>query len=291
MRLTGSSVLKGILTTTITVLVIHLGPAPSEAAPKADLWSRWLGHREGSTLRVDHSRWGGFLSRYLTEGKDGVNRVAYGAVTPEDRGKLNEYLTELAGTPVRRLNRKEQLAYWINFYNALTLKVVLDHYPVKSIMKINISPGWFSRGPWGKKLTVVEGERISLDDIEHRILRPIWLDPRIHYAVHCASLGCPNLAPVPYTADTVDTMLSDGARKYVNHPRGASVTEEGLVVSSIYTWFKENFGGTDRGVIAHLKKFASPALASKLEGVTGIYDDRYDWRLNDSKFLARPQVS
>lgn len=254
-----------------------------DAAPKARLWKRWLAHQEGSTIRVDHSPWGQFLSTYLSSHEDGVNRVAYGAVTPGDKKALESYIAVLEAAPVSRLNREEQLAYWINLYNALTVKVVLDLYPVKSIRDINISPGWFSRGPWGKKLSTVEGEHLSLDDIEHRILRPIWRDPRIHYAANCASLGCPNLAPVPYTADTADAMLTANARNFVNHPRGVSVTEKGLIVSSIYKWFKEDFGGTDRGVIEHLRTYASPELSERLAGVARIYDDQYDWRLNGAK--------
>ena len=85
--------------------------------------------------------------------------------------------------------------------------MVLEHYPVKSIRDIDISPGFFASGPWGAKLATVEGEKISLDEIEHRILRPIWKDPRIHYAVNCASLGCPNLQAVP--AMIANRMIAD----------------------------------------------------------------------------------
>ncbi len=179
------------------------------------------------------------------------------------------------------MNRSEQFAYWINLYNALTVKVVMDHYPVKSIRKINISPGWFSWGPWGKKLAIVEGERVSLDDIEHRILRPIWRDPMVHYAVNCASLGCPNLASVPYTAENAERLLDEGARNYINNRRGVSVSERGLIVSSIYRWFIEDFGGTDQSVIEHLKKYAAPDLAARLEGRVRIDGGHYDWTLND----------
>ena len=105
-------------------------------------------------------------------------------------------------------SRDEQLAYWINLYNALTVKVILDHYPVKSILDIDISPGWFSIGPWGKKLVAVEGVEISLDDIEHRILRPIWRDPRIHYALNCAAVGCPNLLREAFTGATAEVLLA-----------------------------------------------------------------------------------
>ncbi len=259
------------------------------AAPKADLWPRWRAHDAESKIRVNHTAWAGFLKKYLSKSPDGINRLAYEAVTSAGRGRLRGYIARLTATPVSRLRRAEQLAYWVNLYNALTVKVVLDHYPVNTILGISISPGWFSFGPWDKKLLTVEGEKLSLNDIEHRILRPIWRDPRIHYAVSCASLGCPNLAPVPYTAQSAGAMLDEGARAYVNHPRGARFNSWGLIVSSVYHWYKEDFGGTDAGVIAHLKKFASPPLAERLEKVREIYDHEYDWDLNLDPSRAAPE--
>jgi hypothetical protein len=257
------------------------------AAPKAELWPRWQAHDPASLAVIDHGAWGAFLERYLVEGDDGVNRVAYAEVTAADRAALNAYLAGLAAVPVSAQNRAEQMAYWINLYNALTLQVVLDHYPVDSIRDINISPGLFSglfnRGPWGKKLIEVEGEALSLDDIEHRILRPIWADPRVHYAVNCASIGCPDLQPEPYRGATIDAQLDAAARDYVNDPRGVAVTDGELIVSSIYEWFKADFGGDDRGVIEHLQRYAAPALAASLERFPAIDDDRYDWRLNDAR--------
>lgn len=257
--------------------------AASAAAPKANLWERWTTHDPASTRSVDHSGWGAFLRRYLRKGPDGVNRVAYGEVDEKNRKLLRKYIEDLSDFPVRRLNRKEQLAFWINLYNAVTVELILDHYPLESILELNISPGWFTVGPWGKKLVSVEGEKMSLDDIEHRVLRPIWRDPRIHYAVNCASYGCPNLAAVPFTAESADALLEAGARAYVNHPRGALVEDGELTVSSIYHWYKVDFGGTDAGVIAHLKKYAAPPLAAKLKGIRRIDDHEYDWKLNDAR--------
>jgi hypothetical protein len=163
------------------------------------------------------------------------------------------------------------------------VKTVLEAYPVKSIRDIKISPGLFASGPWGKKLAKIEGEPVSLDDIEHRILRPIWKDPRTHYAVNCASIGCPNLPRDAFTRANMEALLEAGAKAYVNHPRGAKVSGGKLVVSSIYVWFKEDFGGNDAGVIAHLKRYANAELAKALEGVSVIASDDYDWALNEAK--------
>ena len=251
------------------------------AAPKAELWERWSASGRGAS--VDHAEWDAFLQRNVKESKDGINRVAYGSVSGADRKALAAYVEKLEAVKVTKLPRAEQRAYWTNLYNATTVKVVLDHYPTESITKINISPGLFAKGPWKKKLLTIEGEEVSLDDIEHRILRPIWKDPRTHYSVNCASLGCPNLLPHAFTAATLETMLDEAARAYVNHPRGARVDDGKLTVSSIYVWFQGDFGGNDSGVIAHLKKFADAPLAKQLKGIERIANDEYDWALNGAK--------
>ncbi len=255
--------------------------APASAAPKAELWPRWQAHDPGATLSIAHREWDQLLKAYVMPGSDGVNRFGYGRISDADRARLAAYIDRLAAIPISRFARSEQLPFWINLYNALTVKVVLDHYPVKSIREIRLSPGLFAIGPWGRKLVQVEGEALSLDDIEHRILRPIWRDPRLHYAVNCASLGCPNLPPDAFTAENVERLLEAGARAYVNHPRGARLEGGRLIVSSIYVWFEEDFGDTSKGVISHLRRYASPVLADALDGVSRIADDGYDWALND----------
>lgn len=266
----------------LLVLALILLPGPAGAAPKAELWERWTARDPSSTRIIDHSIWARFLSQYLVASPDGINRLRYGAVKFEDGGLLRVYLDDLQRCEVSKLNGAEQRAYWINLYNAQTVKLVLDRYPVTSIMAIAISPGFFTKGPWGAKILKVEDETLSLDDIEHRILRPIWKDPRTHYALNCASLGCPNLAPEPYTAARMEAMLEAGARAYVNHSRGARVDQGRLQVSSIYAWFVADFGGTDRGVIEHLRRHAEPPLTAQLKGIDKIDGDTYDWLLNDA---------
>lgn len=261
---------------------LGLAAGAAHAAPKPDLWERWTAHDPAATARVDHSAWDAFLDRFRVAGADGIARLRYGAVDAEAKAALGAYIAMLEATPVSSLARPEQMAYWFNFYNALTVRVILDHYPVDTIRDIDISPGLFANGPWGAKLVEVEGERLSLDDIEHRILRPIWSDPRIHYGVNCAALGCPNLPPRAFTADTTDALLDAGAAAFVNHPRGVWFEGDRLHVSSIYAWFDEDFGASDDGVIAHLMNHAEPALKDRLARARRIADDAYDWDLNDA---------
>jgi hypothetical protein len=272
-----------ILAALFSFLLALPAPTLTLAAPKAELWSDWQAHDPESSLQVDHTPWDAFLATYLSLGPIGVNRLAYAAVTNKDKAALDAYIKELAATPVSRLSKEEQLPYWINLYNALTVQVVLDHFPVASITDIDISPGLFSFGPWDKKLLRIEGREVSLNDIEHRILRPIWKDPRLHYAVNCASLGCPNLREKAFTRENTEEMLDLGAWEYVNHPRGVAVKKGKLVVSSIYHWFKEDFGGTGQGVVDHLRRHASPQWQDRLEKFDGYDDHHYDWTINEAE--------
>lgn len=254
------------------------------AAPSAELVSpHWLANDPASTRRVDHAAWNRFLAAYLVPGADGVNRLAYARAQRSGRAMLDGYLAALEAVPVSRLNRAEQRAYWINLYNAATTRIVLDHYPIKSIRDISLGPGVFDFGPWSAKAVQVEGERLSLDDIEHGILRPIWRDPRLHYALNCAALSCPSLQPVAFTAANTDQLLEAAARAYVNDPRGVRIANGRLVVSSIYNWYRADFGPDEAAVMAHLRHYAAPALAARLARFRAPDDYAYDWRLIDAR--------
>ena len=231
-------------------------------------------------VELVHDDWSRILSAYIVE-QNGVNLFSYAGVTAEDRARLGGYIDYLASQKVSSLTGAQQFAFWTNLYNAITVAVILDHYPIDSIR--DISSGLLKRGPWKKKLVVVDDRELSLDDIEHEILRPIFKDNRVHYAVNCASIGCPNLQPVAYTGETLDSMLDHAAHQYINHERGARIEGGRLVVSSIYKWYTEDFGKDDRGVIDHLLTFADPDLAMQLETVSRISDYRYDWNLNEPR--------
>lgn len=264
----------------LLVLAAAVPVGRAEAGPASHPWIYWQANDPSATAVIDHAVWSELLARYRVIGDDGIVRFAYGRVSAADRERLAAYVDRLAALPITRYPRAEQFAYWVNLYNALTIRVVLEHYPVDSIRDISLSPGMFSRGPWQAKLLQIEGQWVSLDDIEHRILRPLWRDPRIHYVVNCASLGCPNLPAEALTPASSERLLESGAETFINHPRGAHVDDWGLIVSSIYVWFIADFGGTDAGVIEHLRRYARPSLAAALEGVDRIAADAYDWTLN-----------
>jgi hypothetical protein len=252
----------------------------AQTAITAQLWARWQKHDPASAQRIDHSMWDRLLKQYVVSHPSGINRVRYQDIRVEDQKLLKNYLQTLQGLPISSYNRKEQQAYWINLHNAFTVDLVLSRFPVASIRDINISPGLLARGPWGAKLVSVEGEKLSLDDIEHRILRPIWQEERIHYAVNFASLGSPNLQPAAYTGENTEALLDKGAKEFINHERGVALTGGKLKVSSIYIWFQDDFGGGAEGLMEHWLNFANPALAGALEKYQGGLSHDYDWRLN-----------
>jgi len=268
--------------TSIAALLLAVGLVISNAASgqNAERIPMWDASDEGNTARIDHSPWQRILDAYLIANHpSGINRFDYGALkaNSDDRAMLSGYLKSLSEIDPRRYARGEQMAYWINLYNALTVYVIVPRFPIDSIR--DVKSGLIDFGPWNLELFPLQGEKLTLNQIEHGILRPIWQDPRIHYAVNCASHGCPNLAANAYQAETLEQMLEAGAREYVNHPRGARIVDDELIVSSIYDWYKVDFGDTDEGVIAHLSEYAEPELKAQLAEFDD-FDDDYDWRLN-----------
>lgn len=256
-------------------------PHYAGAAPASKPWPRWEAHDASSAAVVDHGAWERFLARYLLPAAGGQpTLLLYAGVSAADKEALDGYIRMLEGTRVSSLNRREQAAYWINLYNALTVRLIVERYPVASIRDIRLG-GLFSGGPWDAVLARVEGDDLSLNDIEHRILRPIWNDPRIHYAVNCASLGCPSLQSRAYSGANLESLLDKGAREYINSPRGVSLEGGRLTLSSIYNWFAEDFGGGRAGLFAHLSRYAEPALATALRAYAGKIYYEYDWKLNE----------
>lgn len=266
------------------VLAVGLFMAPAaRAAEPAELLRKAA---IGSPATVDHSVWDRLLKQYVQTGADGITRVDYAPFKARGHSPLKQYIRDLEATDLAGFDRPEQFALLANLYNAKTVDIVLDHYPVASIKDISLGGTLFASltgGPWKAKVLRLEGVEFSLDDIEHGILRAVFKDPRVHYAVNCASIGCPNLQPEAFTGARLSQQLDAAAKAYVNHPRGAAVAEGHLVISSIYNWFKADFGGSDEGVMRHLKAYAAPPLLDQLKSVRSVSGYAYDWHLNDIK--------
>lgn len=244
----------------------------------------WTRHDQHSTNSVNNEDWKTFLDRYVKPSSTNINLLDYKNVSQSDRTLLINYIHLLRNTNPLKLNKSEQMAYWINLYNALTVKLILENYPTSSIKKLG--KGFFSFGPWDDDVIKINGQVLSLNNIEHDILRPIFKDKRIHYAVNCASIGCPNLSSTPYSGSELSQQLETAACEYTNHPRAVAVKGEELHLSSIYKWYAEDFG-SEKDLLNHILDCAQPKLKSKLQqwmknGSDDIEYD-YDWSLNEYK--------
>jgi hypothetical protein len=269
------------VTTGLSLPLMGFSTAESLFAPKANALPGWDAFTKGSIRRVDHSPWSDLLAKHVRLDSAGIARVDYGGFSGADKAALARYIDSLGKTDLVALDKPEQYALWINLYNAAVVNTVLSAYPLKSVQEIDTSSGLFSSGPWKAKAVSVRGKALSLDDIEHGIIRPHWKDARVHYALNCAAVGCPNLRAEAYDARRINVQLDEQARIYVNHSRGVTFDPSGgLVVSKIYAWFCDDFGGTDGAVIRHLQRYAAPELENRLGPIKGIADVRYDWALN-----------
>ncbi len=245
----------------------------SHAAPRSELWPMWQQSNERSTATINNQLWQGILDNYLI--MSGENTLFdYRRVSTQDKQRLKQYIKQLTSTDPRTLNKKEQFAYWVNLYNALTVDLILDNYPIKSIKNLG---GFFSSGPWDDDVAVVAGTPITLNDIEHRILRPIWKDPRIHYAVNCASLGCPNLNPRAYDAQNTERLLNQSAIEFLNSAKGVSIQGNTLYLSSIFDWYGSDFGSNEQEVLRAIDQYRTK---QKIANWSGKIKYQYDWALN-----------
>jgi len=189
------------------------------------------------------------------------------------------------------MSQREQMAFYINAYNAFTLKLIVDHYPLESIRKIPDVSGMAGNGQWKQDLWTLENKRVSLDTIEHNILRPMG-DPRIHFALVCAAKSCPDLARMAYTAVNLEAMLDVQGRKFNQHPKGLRTSLEKqffstrpvLKLSAIYKWFEADFMRVSDSLLDVVRPYAN-AQTQKFIDTHGKdlrieYMD-YDWNLND----------
>ncbi len=247
--------------------------------PNSEAWEQWRPAAEAEEVAVDHSLWGELLVRYVDDRHlSGVSRFDYAAVSDADAERLTRYIEQLEKVTVARLTPDQQQAYWINLYNALTVRLILENPEVESIRQIR--DGLFSIGPWNREVVTVAGTALTLNDIEHRILRPLYRDARVHFAVNCASIGCPDLQAVPFTASNLDALMDSAARSYLAHPRGLRIDDDTLHLSTIFKWFAEDFGDDREALLEWLAQYAPADMAASVRSWQGRIRYDYDWALN-----------
>jgi hypothetical protein len=233
-----------------------------------------LGESSPAGIPVDHTLFAELLGRYVKEGK-----VDY-AGFKRDEKKLDVYLRVLETTDTKRLVPVEQFAFYINAYNAWTLKLILSAYP--GVMSIWDLGGRFFDKPFQKKIVRLDGNTVSLDFVENDILRPRFKDERVHFAINCAAKSCPPLRPEPYRGEVLDQQLNEMAGAFVNDPNRNRIDGETLYVSKIFKWFSNDFKDDVPGFFM---KYATGSLKEKLitdkDRIRVKYLD-YDWSLNGS---------
>lgn len=262
-------------------ILLLLFTSTTGAAPKSDLWKVWDASDEESKLEVSHAQWSVFLAKYASniDPTTATRLVRYSAVSKEDHKDLKAYIAMLSDLDPISLTKAEQFAYWVNLYNAITVDLILDNYPVKSITKLG---GFFSFGPWDQDVVTISGKSITLNDIEHRILRPIWKDKRIHYAVNCASIGCPNLYGQAFDSSTLEHQLESAARTFINSAKGVQFKQGTLILSEIYNWYGVDFGNKE-SLKKHLLQYLENSRYEQLKSYSGDIEYQYNWDLNEQK--------
>ena len=224
-----------------------------------------------SKAKVDNSLYGELLNKYV---KDGV--VDYQGFKT-DEARLNQYLELLENIKVNSLSRDEQLAFYVNAYNAWTIKLILSAYPkIKSIKDL----GNIFRSPWEKEIVRINGRVLTLDDVEHEILRAQFKDSRVHFAINCASKSCPPLIAKPYEGSTLDRQLDSATRAFINDPKSNYLRDNKLYVSRIFKWFSEDFNDN---ILGFFLKYGEGDFKKELEAKKDklkIVYLSYDWSLN-----------
>jgi hypothetical protein len=222
---------------------------------------------------VDHSIYGGLLKANVIAG-----RVDYGGFK-RDETQLDAYLSLLAAVEPAALAEQEQMAFYINAYNAWTIKLILGAWPdLKSIKDL----GGFFTSPWEKPLVILEQGVVTLDNLEHDILRPRFKDPRVHFAINCASISCPPLLNVPYTGSRLDRQLDRVTTNFINDPGSNYLKDGTLYASKIFKWFGEDFNGN---LIGFFKRYARGELKKQLDSRSNDLNIKYlpyDWGLNSA---------
>jgi hypothetical protein len=249
---------------TIVAVALAIGAAASPGDARYDGYARLLA-RVVHGSRVDY--------RTLVASRVDLDAVAAAFDAPETRTS--------AEWP-----RAEQIAFWINAYNVFTLRAIADHYPIRG--------RWFSTAPrnsirqidgvWTSLTWRAAGRALTLDEIEHQILRPVFKEPRVHVAINCASVGCPPLNREPYVASRLEAQLDAAARRYFASPAGLQIAGDRLKVSSLLKWYGDDFGTPrDRAVLGVIERFGPPAAAAlAASGRATLEFLDYDWSLNDT---------
>lgn len=219
--------------------------------------------------QVSHSKWDALVQQHVSS--SGI--VDYKGFK-RDQAKLSAYLKELeSNVPKASWSKNESMAYWINAYNAYTVQLMVNKYPLKSITDLKFN----GKSAWDYKWIKIGTETLSLNDIEHIKLRKNYSDPRIHFAVNCASFSCPVLLNSAYKADKLSTQLETQAKVFINDPKRNQINTNGGKISKIFEWYKDDFTSNGKSIIDYINRYSK----TKIKPGSNISYLNYNWNLNE----------
>jgi hypothetical protein len=222
-----------------------------------------------SDAAVDHGPWSTLLMRYV----DAQGRVAYRDLQTKDQAAFDAYLTALAQAQPERMNEAEEKAFWINAYNAVIVRGILQGYSAESLLGRKRLFSWFTVRIAGKDRTP--------DEIEHQILRKKFADPRVHFTIVCASSSCPQLQREAYVPERLDVQLDDATRAFLRDPVRNRLAEQPVALSKIFEWFAADFVQQAGSVVAFVRRFVPEELRTHLPATDSeLRFLDYDWTLN-----------
>ena len=232
--------------------------------------------KSDNTTPPSNKLWTSILKKYVNE----EGWVNYKGII-KDKEQLQEYLDLLTNNPPQKnWSKDDKEAYWINAYNAFTVKLIIDHYPVKSIKDIGPKHQIpFVNTPWEKKFFKIGQRRYKLDRIEHHILRKQFGDPRVHFAIVCASRSCAKLRNEAYEGSRLNEQLNEQAKDFLTDKRKNKISAEKAELSSYFDWYKKDFKKKSGSIIVYINQY-SPIKMNKDVKITFL---DYNWDLNEQK--------
>jgi hypothetical protein len=255
--------------------------------------SQFANFDDTNTETISHGNWGRVLG-IMFEKKEDTNELVldYGRLSRQGRQVLKTYLASMQDIEISRFSRKEQLAYWLNLYNAASFSLVIEALDSLAIQASSPSHNPHRKptvrlkslltkddGPWHALLYSVEGTRVSLADVEHRIVQAHWKDPRILYGLACSAKGCPALLAQPFTSAQLDAQLAAAGQMFIGDSSNVSVKRGQLKPSSIYVWHT-NLLPDSQSILVHLRGMATDQLEASLAGVTKVKGESFSWKIN-----------
>lgn len=273
--------IRSIIARHLSIMLLITALNTAYAEPPAELIEFWDDFEEESGIQVKHAPWQEILDAYLNDQHpSGISRFDYDGVSDSDLEKLREYLSYLQRLDPRQFNKAEAKAYWINLYNAAVVELLVDASKSDTVNSIReLRSGVFAAGPWRRKIFNVTLQDMTLDDIQHGVIRPIWRDHRTHYVLTKGSLGGANMPKTAFNKDNTEALLAAAEEEYLSHPRAVRLNAGDLILSSVFEWYAADFAADNALFLEYLRNNAPANVASPLNAIDETRFE-YDWDLN-----------